>query len=112
MELEEVPKHKKRAIKRKPKKSKHKHNYVEVLIKGGTKNGEMITSGKKCTICSKLVYGSFITSPDESGNFKKLLTDEDSISSYYKSIGKNVEIVHVNRWGEQLQKDRMCKSGL
>lgn len=100
-DVQEVPKHKKKSSRKTPRKSKHKHNYTDVLIKGGTKDGGyMITSGKKCTICSKLVYGSFIMSPNEKSGFNTLLMNEGEIVSYYNSIGKNIEIVHVNRWGE------------
>lgn len=98
---EEILKYKKKAKKRTPTKSKHKHSYEEVLIKGGSRNGGyMITTGKKCTICSKLVYGSFVMVPDEKSGLKKLLVDEKDIVDYYDSIGKTIDIVHVQSWGE------------
>ena len=65
---EEVPRHRKKAIKKVPKKSNHKHTFEPVILSYINPNGEFspergfisqrdYCAGRRCSICGKLDYG-------------------------------------------------------
>lgn len=81
--LEKPSNGKKQAVKKKKKKSDHKHQFEEVLLRVSTKDpltGKAKRSlhlGKRCSICKMIKEtGWFITEKTEDGMYRTLTYDE------------------------------------
>lgn len=73
---DEIPKYKKKKTKT-VKKSSHKHNYIDCLLKDSS---DIVVLAKYCSICGKVVNQRFISI--RVGNYNRMLSKEETLERY------------------------------
>lgn len=86
----EVPRYRKPRNKT-VKKSDHKHDYYNVIVKVIHKDINYHCYGRKCRICGKIITESFIMEVTEDERFYKMLSPEEILEKY-----KDLEIVEYH----------------
>ena len=90
--FQEVPKHKKKAKHKPPKKSDHKHQYYDVLIhEKKYVLGKMIDCyylGEKCSICSAWETTQIFLSEKMENGYSRMMSNERILEKY-----KDLELI-------------------
>lgn len=79
----EIPKYRKKRKKKNVKKSDHKHQYIDVLIRRKNKESFWYSHGKVCKVCGRIGEERYFETEEVEGKgYFRCLTQEELLEKY------------------------------